>query len=51
MVECSNVLATYVRAKALSAEQAMKLLKNALDLVPVLTNVTHAQALDRCLKP
>ena len=46
MVECSNVLATYVRAKALTAEQATKLLENALNLVPVLTNVTHAQALD-----
>ncbi len=46
MVEFSNVLATYVRTKALNREQAMKLLENALVLVPVLTNVTHAQALE-----
>ena len=46
MVEFSNVLATYVRIKALAAEQAMKLLEDALRLLPVLTDVTHAQALE-----
>jgi predicted nucleic acid-binding protein len=46
MVEFSNVLATCVRIKALAAEQAMKLLQDALVLLPVLTDVTHAQALE-----
>ena len=46
IVEFSNVLATYVRSKALTREQAMKLLENALVVVPVLTNVTHSQALE-----
>ncbi len=50
MVECSNVLATCVRAKALTGEQAMKLLEDALVLVPVLTNVTHAQALETAMQ-
>ena len=46
MVEFSNVLATYVRTKALTGEQAKKLLEDALALVSVLSNVTHAQALE-----
>jgi predicted nucleic acid-binding protein len=46
MVEFSNVLATYVRTKALTHEQGVKLLVEAQALVPVLTNVMHAQALE-----
>jgi predicted nucleic acid-binding protein len=46
MVEFSNVLATYVRSKALTYERAIKLLEKALALVPMLTNVMHAQALE-----
>jgi len=46
MVEFSNVLATYVRSKALTYERAIKLLEQALALVPMLTNVMHAQALE-----
>jgi predicted nucleic acid-binding protein len=46
MVEFSNVLATYVRSKALTYERAIKLLEKALALVPMLTNVMHAQVLE-----
>jgi predicted nucleic acid-binding protein len=46
MVEFSNVLATYVRSKELTYERARKLLEQAPALVPMLTNVMHAQALE-----
>jgi predicted nucleic acid-binding protein len=45
MVEFSNVLATYVRTKALAYGQGLKLLEKAQALIPVLTSVMHAQAL------
>ena len=46
MVEFSNVLTTYVRTKALSRDQGLKLLAGAEELVPVLTSVLHVRALE-----
>ena len=46
MVEFSNVLATYVRTKVLSRDQGLKLLAGAEKLVPVLTSVQNARALE-----
>lgn len=46
MVEFSNILTTYVRTKALSRDQGLKLLAGAEELVPVLTSVLHARALE-----
>jgi predicted nucleic acid-binding protein len=46
MVEFSNVLATYVRTKALTHERGIKLLVEAEALVPALTSVMHVQALE-----
>lgn len=46
MVEFSNVLTTYVRTKALSRDQGLKLLAGAEKLVPVLTSVRNARALE-----
>lgn len=50
MVEFSNVLATYVRSKALAREQGLKLLIRAAELVPVLTSVQHARALEAAIQ-
>jgi predicted nucleic acid-binding protein len=46
MVEFSNVLATYVRNKALAYGRAVRLLEDALALLPILTNVMHSQSLE-----
>jgi predicted nucleic acid-binding protein len=46
MVEFSNVLATYIRTKVLSRDQGLKLLAGAEKLVPVLTSVQNARALE-----
>jgi predicted nucleic acid-binding protein len=46
MVEFSNVLTTYVRTKVLSRDQGLKLLAGAEKLVPVLTSVQNARALE-----
>jgi predicted nucleic acid-binding protein len=46
MVEFSNVLTTYVRTKVLSRDQGLKLLAGAEKLVPVLTSVRNARALE-----
>jgi predicted nucleic acid-binding protein len=46
MVEFSNVLTTYVRTKVLSRDQGSKLLAGAEKLVPVLTSVRNARALE-----
>jgi predicted nucleic acid-binding protein len=46
MVEFSNVLTTYVRTKVLSRDQGLKLLAGAEELVPELTRVQHARALE-----
>jgi predicted nucleic acid-binding protein len=46
MVEFSNVLTTYVRTKVLSRDQGLKLLAGAEKLVPVLTSVQYARALE-----
>lgn len=46
MVEFSNVLATYIRTKVLSRDQGLKLLAGAEKLVPVLTSVHNARALE-----
>jgi predicted nucleic acid-binding protein len=46
MVEFSNVLTTYVRTKVLSRDQGLKLLAGAEKLVPVLTSVQNARAVE-----
>jgi predicted nucleic acid-binding protein len=46
MVEFSNVLTTYVRTKVLSRDQGLKLLAGAEKLLPVLTSVRNARALE-----
>jgi predicted nucleic acid-binding protein len=46
MVEFLNVLTTYVRTKVLSRDQGLKLLAGAEKLVPVLTSVQNARALE-----
>jgi predicted nucleic acid-binding protein len=46
MVEFSNVLTTYVRTKVLSRDQGLKVLAGAEKLVPVLTSVQNARALE-----
>jgi predicted nucleic acid-binding protein len=46
MVEFSNVLTTYVRTKVLSRDRGLKLLAGAEKLVPVLTSVQNARALE-----
>jgi predicted nucleic acid-binding protein len=50
MVELSNVLTTYVRSKALTRDQGLKLLAKAEELVPVLTSVLHARALEAAVQ-
>jgi predicted nucleic acid-binding protein len=45
MVEFTNILATYVQTKALTQEQAVKLLIKAQALLSTSISVTHAQAL------
>jgi predicted nucleic acid-binding protein len=46
LVEFSNVLATYVRTKAMTREVGTRLLAEAQTLLPGLTSVLHAQALE-----
>jgi predicted nucleic acid-binding protein len=46
LVELSNILATYVRVRALARERALQLLAEAETMVPILTTVPHAQALE-----
>jgi len=46
MVELSNVLATYVRTKALTHRQGTELLAQAQARMPTFANVQHAQAFD-----
>ncbi len=44
LVEFTNVLATYVRTKALTNKQGSELLSEALAILPSLASVEHAQA-------
>jgi predicted nucleic acid-binding protein len=50
MVEFSNVLATYVRAGALTQVQSSKLLADAQAHVPTLHAVGNAQALENAMQ-
>jgi predicted nucleic acid-binding protein len=50
MVEFSNVLTTYVRTKALTRDQGLKLLVGAEEFLPGLTNVVHARALEAAMQ-
>jgi predicted nucleic acid-binding protein len=50
MVEFSNVLSTYVRTKALTRDQGLKLLAGAEQLVPVLTTVPHVRGLEAAMQ-
>jgi predicted nucleic acid-binding protein len=46
MVEFSNILCTYLRARALTREQGIGLLTEAETLMPSLPNVAHVHALE-----
>src|SRR5271170_6128697 len=46
MVELSNILATYVRARALGRDRALQLLAEAQSVVPALVTVPHARAFE-----
>jgi predicted nucleic acid-binding protein len=50
MVEFSNVIATYVRSRALSQAQGAQLLAEAHALVPNMHNVDHGQALETAMQ-
>ncbi len=50
LVEFSNILATYVRMKAMAPEVGTRLLAQAPTLVPGLTNVLHAQVLETAMQ-
>ena len=50
MVEFSNVLATYVRAGALTQAQGSKLLTDAQVHIPTLHSVANAQALENAMQ-
>lgn len=46
MVEFSNILATYVRTRALTRKQGTSLLADAQALMPTLTSLQHREGLD-----
>lgn len=50
LVEFSNILATYVRTKAMTREVGTRLLAQAQILIPGLTSVLHAQALETAMQ-
>ena len=50
MVEFSNVLATYVRTKALTQAQGTRLLTEAQALLSTLHNMTNTQALETAMQ-
>ncbi|MGB6451565.1 MAG: type II toxin-antitoxin system VapC family toxin [Steroidobacteraceae bacterium] len=45
LIEYSNILATYIRARALTLEQSADLLTAAEALMPTLASIPHARAL------
>jgi predicted nucleic acid-binding protein len=46
MVEFSNILTTYIRTKALTQAQGVRLLTEAQTLMPTLHNIANMQALE-----
>jgi predicted nucleic acid-binding protein len=50
MVEFSNILATYVRTRALTREQVAGMLNSAEALMPNLATVPHADALESAVQ-
>jgi predicted nucleic acid-binding protein len=46
MVEFSNILATYIRTKALTQAQGVRLLTEAQTLMPTLHNIANMRALE-----
>ena len=50
MVEFSNVIATYVRVRALTQPQGTKLLAGAQAHIPTLHSVANAQALENAMQ-
>ena len=50
MVEFSNVLATSIRTKAITREQAVKLLAGAAAIVPALIGVQHERVLEAAIQ-
>jgi predicted nucleic acid-binding protein len=50
LVEFSNVLATYVRTRALTVEQGLELLARAQSIMPSLANASHAHALETAVQ-
>lgn len=50
MVELSNILTTYVRTKALTQPQGVRLLTEAQTLVSTLHNIAHVQTLETAIE-
>jgi len=50
MVEFSNILATYIRTKALTRTQGTRLLTEAQTLIPTLHNVASTQTLETAIE-
>ena len=50
MVEFSNILATYVRTKALTRAQGVRLMTEAQTLVSTLHNIAHVQSLEATIE-
>jgi len=50
MVEFSNIIATYVRHRALTQAQGIQLLTDAHMLLPTLHNVAHDQAFETAMQ-
>jgi predicted nucleic acid-binding protein len=50
LVEFSNILSTYVRTKAMTRETGARLLAQAQTLVPALTSVLDARALEAAMQ-
>jgi len=46
LIEFSNILSTYIRADALTLQEGLQLHASAQSLMPTLTHVEHARALE-----
>ena len=46
LVEFSNILATYVRTRALTLEKSLELLASAQEVIPALASSSHTHALE-----
>ena len=50
MAEFSNVIATYVRTRALTQAQGTQILSEAQIILPTLHNIAHVQALETAMR-